>query len=48
MYIVIEKFDLRWPSIVVDMEEGSPLLFNTVEEAQAEADECQDGLVVEL
>jgi hypothetical protein len=48
MYIVIETFDSSYPSIVVDMESGMPLLFDTKEEAEAEADECQMGIVVEI
>ena len=45
MYIVIETFDLYYPTIVTN-EDGFPLLFNTIEEAQAEADNCQKGIVV--
>jgi len=48
MYIVIETFDSYYPSIVVDMESGMPLLFETMEEAEAEANECQIGIVVEI
>ena len=48
MYIVIERFDAEYPTIVVDEESGMPKLFDTREEAQTEADECQDGLVVEI
>lgn len=47
MYIVIECFDIYWPAIVTD-EEGKPLLFDTLEEAQEEADECQDGKIFEV
>lgn len=45
MYIVIEIFDPHWPSIVTT-EEGEPVLFDTKEEAEAEASNCQIGLVV--
>ena len=48
MFIVIEKFDVEFPTIVSDMESGMPMLFDTAEEAQIEADECQDGIVLEL
>lgn len=47
MYIVIEKFDIEYPTIVTD-EDGFPKLFDTREEAQTEANDCQDGLVVAL
>ena len=47
MYIVIEAHDINWPVIVTD-EDGQPLIFNTEQEAQEEADECQNGIVVEL
>ena len=47
MYIVIEAHDINWPIIVTD-EEGQPLIFNTEQEAQEEADDCQDGRVVGL
>lgn len=45
MYIVIEKFGT--PTIVTD-EDGNVKEFETPESAQAEADDCQDGLVVDL
>jgi hypothetical protein len=48
MYIVIETFDPYYPSIVVDIESGMPLLFDTKEEAEAEAYECQKAIVVEI
>lgn len=47
MYIVIECFDVYWPTIVTD-EEGKPLLFDTLEEAQKEADDCQNGKPFEV
>lgn len=46
-YIVIEKFDYQYPCIVTN-EEGMPLIFDEEVKAQIAADECQDGLVVEL
>jgi hypothetical protein len=48
MYIVIETFDPLFPSIVSDPETGMPLLFDTQEEAQEEADNCQEAIVVEI
>lgn len=48
MFIVIDTFDITCPYIVNDMESGMPLLFDTIEEAQAEADECQEAIVVEI
>ena len=44
MYYVIENFPT--PTIVVEMETGNIKYFDTLEEAQAEADECQEGTVV--
>lgn len=46
MFIVIEKFDVYFPCICTN-EDGLPLIFNTPEEAQEEADKCQDGIIVE-
>jgi hypothetical protein len=46
MYIVIEAFDTSYPMIVIDEISGMPLIFETEEEAQKEADECQKGIVV--
>jgi hypothetical protein len=49
MFIVIELFpDIESAAIVVDPESGSNLVFNTRKAAQKEADECQDGIVVEV
>jgi hypothetical protein len=48
MYIVIDTFDQLYPNIVVDPENGMPLLFDSKEEAQKEADECQEAIVVEI
>ncbi len=47
IFIVIEKFDREFPSIVTNTE-GFPLLFDTAEQAQQEADDCQNGQVVQL
>ena len=46
-YIVIEKFDKDYPSIVTD-EDGMPKIFETKAEALIEAGDCQDGLIVNL
>ena len=48
MYIVIEKFGGGEYAIIATDEQGNNLVFETREEAEAEARECQDGLVVEL
>lgn len=48
-FIVIETFpDLESAAIVVDPESGRNLVFDTPEAAQKEADQCQDGIVVEV
>jgi hypothetical protein len=44
MYIVLEMFDN--PTVVTN-EDGDVLYFDTLDEAQSEADDCQDGKVVE-
>ena len=46
-WIVIETFDRHWPSICTDTD-GRPLIFETEEEAQEEADDCQDAVIVEI
>ena len=48
MFIVIDTFDPMYPNIVTDMDSGMPLLFDSIEEAQAEADDCQKAIVVEI
>ena len=46
MFIVIEKAGgWEFASIVTD-EAGENKVFNTMEEALTEADECEDGIVV--
>lgn len=48
MYIVIEKFGgAEYASIVTD-ENGSNKVFESMIDAQEEANECQDGIVIEL
>lgn len=45
-YIVIEAFGgAEYATIVMD-ENGNNKVFDTEEEAQLEADDCQDGLVL--
>lgn len=46
-YVVIDDFN-GLINLVVDPEDGMTKVFDTKEEAQAEADECQDGIVVPL
>jgi hypothetical protein len=47
-YIVIEAFGgAEYATIVMD-EDGNNKIFDTEEEAQQEADDCQDGLVVSI
>lgn len=48
MYIVIEAFGGPEYAAIVTDEEGNNKVFETPEEAQEEADECQNGIVVEL
>jgi len=45
--IVIERFNYDYPTIVTN-EDGEPKIFDNYPEAQIEADDCQDGLIVEL
>lgn len=48
MFIVIEIFGgAEYASIVTD-EDGDNKIFDTAEEALAEANDCQDGQVVEI
>ena len=47
MYIVIEKYGgWQYAMPVMDEETGLTKVFDTLEEAQAEANECQDGIVI--
>lgn len=48
MFIVIEKHGGAEYAIIVTNEEGENKIFETREEAQVEADDCQDAIVVEL
>lgn len=47
MFIVVETFPVE-NSMVVTNEDGETMIFDTREEAQAEADDCQRGVVVEI
>lgn len=47
-YVVIETFGGAEYAIIVTDEEGNNSVFDTLEEAQNEADECQGGMVVEI
>ena len=48
MYIVIEKHGGAEYAIIVTNEQGENKIFETIEKAQAEADECQDAIVVKI
>lgn len=48
MFIVIEKHGGAEYAIIVTNEEGENKIFETREEAQIEADDCQDAIVVEI
>jgi len=45
-YIVIEAFGGAEYATIVMEENGSNKIFDSEEEAQQEADDCQDGFVV--
>lgn len=47
-YIVIEKHGGPEYAIIVTDENGDNKIFDKEEEAQSEADDCQDGMVIEL
>lgn len=48
MYIVIEKHGgPEYASICTD-QDGNNLVFDTKEEAETEAADCQDGFIIEL
>lgn len=48
MFIVIDTFDPYYPYIVSDVDNGMPLLFDNREEAEIEAGDCQDAIVIEI
>jgi hypothetical protein len=45
--IVIDTFNTNFPSIVTD-EDGNPKIFNNHADAQTEADDCQEAIIVEI
>lgn len=47
-YIVIETFGGAEYAIIVTNGEGQNKVFDDMERAEAEVDDCQDGIVVEL
>lgn len=47
MYIIIETFDPEFPNIVTN-EDGIPLIFETEAEANIEAEDCQDPIIVNI
>lgn len=48
LYIVIEMHGGAEYATICTDEEGNNKIFDTKEEAQVEADDCQDGRVVEV
>jgi len=47
-YIIIEQHGGPEHTVIVTDQDGNNLVFETREEAEAEAADCQDGLIVEL
>jgi len=47
-YIVIERFGGAAYAAICTDTDGNNLVFDTREEAEQEAADCQDGLVVEI
>lgn len=47
-YIVVDAMNGAQNAFVLSNEEGEVRIFDTPEEAQAEADECQHGVVVPI
>lgn len=47
-YLVLECFGGAQYATAVTDEDGNNKVFDTREAAQAEADDCQDGIVIEL
>jgi hypothetical protein len=48
MYIIIENHGGPHYAIIVTDQEGNNLVFETREEAEKEAADCQDGIIIEL
>jgi hypothetical protein len=47
-YLIIETFGGAEYAIIATDTDGNNLVFNTYEDAEREAKECQDGIVVEV
>lgn len=47
-FLVIETHGGAAYAIIVTDQDGNNKIFDTREEAEAEAAECQDGIVIEL
>jgi len=47
-YLIIEKHGGAEYAIIVTDQDGNNLVFENREEAETEAADCQDGLIVEL
>jgi hypothetical protein len=47
-YIVIESFGGAQYAIIVTDENGENKVFDELADAEAEAADCQDGIVIEL
>lgn len=45
-YLVLETFGGPEYAIIVTNEDGENKVFDTFDDAKAEADDCQDGIVV--
>ena len=47
-YIVIECHGGPEYAIICTTEEGDNKVFDTLEDAQAEVDDCQNGMIIEI
>ena len=47
-FIVIETFGGAKHASIVTNEDNEVMVYDTRKEAQGEADDCQDGIVVEI
>jgi hypothetical protein len=47
-YIIIEKHGGPEYAIIVTDQDGNNLVFENRKDAEAEASDCQDGLIVEI